>query len=143
MAARNGRYFSQVRTFEPGCSQSCTISLQSVSSRTTIFVSPRWQRRSTVRGKDLDGPDSGHEPTVQLEQMLDLRRGMARLSVEHRQVLLLVALEDLSYAEVAGVLEVPVGTVMSRLSRAREQLRMSMQDTGVAAGGRPVLRVAK
>ena len=44
------------------------------------------------------------------------------LSVEHRQVLLLVALEGLQYAEVAEVLNVPVGTVMSRLSRARDRL---------------------
>jgi RNA polymerase sigma-70 factor (ECF subfamily) len=47
---------------------------------------------------------------------------LKQLSVEHRQVLLLVGLEGLQYAEVAEVLGVPVGTVMSRLSRARDRL---------------------
>ena len=46
-----------------------------------------------------------------------------RLSVDFRAVLLLVAVEDLSYAEVAQVLNIPIGTVMSRLARARESVR--------------------
>src|SRR5262249_60847593 len=52
----------------------------------------------------------------------DLLRGLEQLSEAHRSVLLLVGVEDLSYAETAHVLEVPIGTVMSRLSRAREKL---------------------
>jgi RNA polymerase sigma-70 factor, ECF subfamily len=53
----------------------------------------------------------------------DLDRALARLSVEQREVLLLIALEELSYEDAARVLGVPVGTVMSRLYRARERLR--------------------
>jgi RNA polymerase sigma factor (sigma-70 family) len=54
----------------------------------------------------------------------DLMRALHRLPEEQRSVLLLlVAVEDLSYAEVARVMRVPIGTVMSRLSRAREKLR--------------------
>ena len=53
----------------------------------------------------------------------ELSGAMAGLSGLHRQVLLLVGLEGMTYAEAAGVLDVPVGTVMSRLSRAREDLR--------------------
>jgi RNA polymerase sigma-70 factor (ECF subfamily) len=48
------------------------------------------------------------------------------LPTEQRQVLLLVALEGLKYDEVAKVLEVPIGTVMSRLSRGKAQLRAAL-----------------
>lgn len=52
----------------------------------------------------------------------DLDRALAELSIEQREVLLLVGLEELSYVETARVLGVPLGTVMSRLSRARVRL---------------------
>ncbi len=52
----------------------------------------------------------------------DLLRALDTLSEDQRSVLLLVSVEDLSYAEAARVLDIPVGTVMSRLSRAREKL---------------------
>ena len=53
----------------------------------------------------------------------DLDQAMARLPEEQRQVVLLVGLEELRYEEIAKILDVPVGTVRSRLSRAREALR--------------------
>ena len=56
----------------------------------------------------------------------DMDRALARLSEEQREVLLLVALEDMSYEETARALGIPIGTVMSRLSRARERLRTTM-----------------
>src|SRR6516225_6554462 len=59
-------------------------------------------------------------------QLRDLDRAMARLPEEHRQVLLLVGLEGMRYEEVATVLDVPVGTVRSRLSRGRDMLRYLM-----------------
>ena len=60
----------------------------------------------------------------------DLDRAVAALPEAQRQVLLLVALEELSYEETARVLEIPIGTVMSRLARAREKLRLLMQGKG-------------
>src|SRR4051794_4955385 len=56
----------------------------------------------------------------------DLLRAFSTLPEEQRSVLLLIAVEDLSYEEAAQVLGVPIGTVMSRLSRARERLRRQM-----------------
>lgn len=56
-------------------------------------------------------------------ELRDLERALAKLPVEQREVLLLIGLEEFSYEEAAGILSIPVGTVMSRLSRARERLR--------------------
>jgi RNA polymerase sigma-70 factor (ECF subfamily) len=59
-------------------------------------------------------------------QLRDLKRAMEKLAPEQRQVILLVGLEGLAYEEVAVILGVPVGTVRSRLSRGRDQLRQLM-----------------
>ena len=72
----------------------------------------------------------------------ELLRALARLSEDQRSVLLLVSVEDLTYAEAAGVLGVPVGTVMSRLSRARETLRKLM-DGQASEASRPTLRIVQ
>lgn len=63
----------------------------------------------------------------------DLERAIARLPAEQRAVLLLVSLEEMSYEQVARTLGIPIGTVMSRLSRAREKLRDMMHGHGAAA----------
>ena len=73
----------------------------------------------------------------------DLDRALALLSVEQRQVVLLVGLEGLSYAETAEVLDIPVGTVMSRLARGRERLRQLMDYGGGDRNGRVALRRVK
>jgi RNA polymerase sigma-70 factor (ECF subfamily) len=56
-------------------------------------------------------------------EVLELQKALDMLSSEHREVLLLVAVEGLKYEEAADVLRLPVGTVRSRLSRARTSLR--------------------
>jgi RNA polymerase sigma-70 factor (ECF subfamily) len=53
-----------------------------------------------------------------------------RLAPQHREVIVLVALEEMSYRDVAEILGIPLGTVMSRLSRAREHLRQILEDRG-------------
>ena len=58
-------------------------------------------------------------------------------------MLLLVALEDMSYADAARVLQIPVGTVMSRLARARARLRELMEQPPAAPTQKPVLRRLK
>ncbi|MTV40311.1 RNA polymerase sigma factor [Duganella radicis] len=57
----------------------------------------------------------------------DMDAALRQLPPEQREVLLLVALEEMSYEEVAAVLHIPAGTVMSRLSRGRERLRLLME----------------
>ena len=63
----------------------------------------------------------------------DLDRAITRLPAEQRAVLLLVTLEEMSYEQVAGALGIPIGTVMSRLSRARDKLRAMMLGQPAAA----------
>jgi RNA polymerase sigma-70 factor (ECF subfamily) len=72
-------------------------------------------------------------------QWRDLIRGLNALPVEQRSVILLVSVEDLSYADAAHVLGIPIGTVMSRLARGRERLRQLTEEDEV----RPVLRRVK
>ncbi|MBC8337508.1 MAG: sigma-70 family RNA polymerase sigma factor [Alphaproteobacteria bacterium] len=58
----------------------------------------------------------------------DMDRALGKLPDDQRQVILLIGLEDLSYADAADVLDVPIGTVMSRLNRGREKLREIMEN---------------
>ncbi|MCS6786665.1 MAG: RNA polymerase sigma factor [Thiobacillaceae bacterium] len=84
----------------------------------------------------IDEAQPGPEGAYASRQAADrVRAAIGSLPLAQRQVLTLVDLEGLSYAETAGVLGVPVGTVMSRLARARESLRERLlrpQAQGVA-----------
>ena len=73
--------------------------------------------------------------------MGDLLAALDTLPDEQRAVLLLVGVEDLTYGQAARVLDVPIGTVMSRLSRGRERLRRVMDGERPAVA--PVLRRVK
>jgi len=85
-----------------------------------------------VDGEGLGDP-SGNVDRRALEEAL---AAMQTLSSEHREVLSLVAIEGCSYREAAAVLEVPVGTIMSRLARARATLasRLGAGDAGQERG---------
>jgi RNA polymerase sigma factor (sigma-70 family) len=58
----------------------------------------------------------------------DLSRALVAMPEEQREILLLVAVDGMAYAEIAHALEIPIGTVMSRLSRGRERLRGLMAE---------------
>ena len=96
-----------------------------------LFVSQKRRAKARPTSESLD---ETHESAVSLRpqqdsslEWRDLIRGLNRLPEEQRSVILLVSVEDLSYAETAAVLGIPVGTVMSRLSRARERLRQATE----------------
>jgi RNA polymerase sigma-70 factor (ECF subfamily) len=83
-----------------------------------------------------DAAGGGHGADVGLR--MDLQAGLALLPAEQREALLLVCVEQLSYAEVAEVMNIPMGTVMSRVCRARAVLRRFLD--GSAQPAVPALR---
>ncbi|WP_404827421.1 RNA polymerase sigma factor [Ferribacterium limneticum] len=60
-------------------------------------------------------------------EVMDIESALRQLPDDQREVLLLVGLEEMTYAEIAAALGIPIGTVMSRLSRGRERLRQIME----------------
>jgi RNA polymerase sigma-70 factor, ECF subfamily len=80
---------------------------------------------------DEEEQNLGVEATQEASlEVRDLTAGLAALPEQQREILLLVSLEDMSYEQVSRILEIPLGTVMSRLHRARERLRTWMAGTG-------------
>jgi RNA polymerase sigma-70 factor (ECF subfamily) len=74
-------------------------------------------------------------PAAQEDRLMlrDLRRALATLPPDYRSVLLMAGLEDIDYTDTARILQVPIGTIKSRLSRARGMLRARMRDAGLPA----------
>lgn len=91
-----------------------------------------------VLASDGPGPDASLEDQ---QLVIEVRAVVAALPVGQRQVLTLVDLEERTYAEVAEILAIPVGTVMSRLSRARAALKEKLLARRPAAA--PALRRVK
>src|SRR5512137_2273487 len=110
-----------------------------------VFVNGTRRSRPMLSLDDLAIEDAGPAPATSVETgvvLAELARALSRLPEEQREVLLLVGLEQFSYAEASEVIGVPIGTVMSRLSRARERLRILME-AGTAGADRqaPLRRV--
>ena len=102
------------------------------------------RRRShlvSVEPQELqDGPDALHSINSDPGLRMDLLAALARLPADQREPLLLVTLEQLSYAECAEVLRIPVGTVMSRVSRGRTALRALLDGHAPSTPGTRSLR---
>ncbi len=86
------------------------------------------QVRASAAAVNIALDDDTALPTMRATQsdrleVRDLQVALLRVPEEQREVLLLVGVEQMTYEEAAGVLGIPIGTVMSRLSRARERLR--------------------
>lgn len=110
----------------------------------TIMHNIHANNARSLATRPVEAPLEDHEarlaaPPNQAGQMVrrELARALQKLPKEQRDVILLVALEGMSYGEVAESLGIAQGTVMSRLSRGRERLRRIMDE------GSPALRVVK
>ena len=90
-------------------------------------------------GRTFDDRHAAHSPDIGLQ--MDLIAALQQLPVEQREPLLLVTLEQLSYAECAELLRIPIGTVMSRISRARVALRALLDGRAPASGAAALRRV--
>ena len=99
-----------------------------------VFISNlRHGRRSTVvKTVDelVDGEDAVRPMQEDRLSSVLISEALNRLTTQHREVIVLVGLEEMSYRDVAEVLGIPIGTVMSRLSRARESLKQLLEDRG-------------
>ncbi len=107
-----------------------------------IYVS-NWRRNSKFTGaKNLDDLE-GFEGAVQPEQENNfsvalITDALDNLPAQQREVLILISLEEMSYQQAAEIIGVPIGTIMSRLSRARAHLQNILEERGT-----PVLRRVK
>ncbi len=81
-------------------------------------------------GKQWGVDDDPADHAARSEHDLQLRACFAELSSEHQAVLALRVLQDMSYEEIATALHIPIGTVMSRLSRARSELKRRIEASG-------------
>lgn len=107
------------------------------SARPTESLDEAGPAAETVRS--LPGGPAADSGVV----LAELKAALARLASEQREVVLLVGLEQLSYAEAATVLDIPIGTVMSRLARGRERLRQLLETGSQISGAASGLRRVK
>jgi len=103
-------------------------------------------RRAARRGREVPLDDAGESdvgvPSTQEDALRrdDILGAVGQLPDDQRSVLLLVSIEDVTYAEAARILDIPIGTVMSRLARARARLLKLLEEPGKPASDRPHLR---
>ncbi len=123
------RAVSRIETWEPGSR------LDSWMYRIAKNIFLNWRRANRVRAGYLQLIDPDEHGSIDgaraMEAHLTLalvREGIARLPEEQRAVLLLVCVEGLAYKEVSNVLDLPIGTVTSRLARARLSLKALVAD---------------
>ena len=105
-------------------------------------------RRPGLALQELDDDTVLHAPEHAPGQAIaigEMDAALARLPLGQREVILLVALEQMPYEQVAATLDIPVGTVMSRLSRGRDKLRTLLdgRPAGSQGSGPPTLKVVK
>lgn len=97
----------------------------------TCFIDVCRKQRETIDIDDIVLVDDNTPERINIdnEMLASVRGGIAKLPFKHRQVLTLVDIESFSYAEVANIVDIPIGTVMSRLNRARTSLKQIMDES--------------
>lgn len=103
-----------------------------------IWIDELRTGRSRARHVEIDQleaaiGDDGVETVERRDALAKVRMAVARLPVDQRDVVAMVLVEGFSYRDAAEALDVPIGTVMSRLSRARSTLATTLTAQGVAA----------
>jgi len=105
----------------------------------------RRAKREFLSGENLELVDRDTpENSVKEEQLVQkVRQAVQRLPISHRQVVTLVDLEEFSYASVAQILDIPVGTVMSRLCRGRRALREELLEARLQEPATPAVNIKR
>lgn len=105
----------------------------------------RRAKREHLSGGDLEIIDNDTPENSAKEQQLvqKVRQAVQRLPISHRQVVTLVDLEEFSYASVAQILDIPVGTVMSRLCRGRRALREELLEARLHETLKPAANIKR
>lgn len=100
----------------------------------TIWIDQLRARKVRKEDGEVDGERLGSDEAVRRVEsriaLVEVRRAVSRLPVEQRTALLLVTVEGMSYKEAAEIAKVPVGTIMSRLARARVALQVLLDAGG-------------
>lgn len=117
--------------------------LYRLTTNAAIDVMRREKRHQTVGDGEMievaDDADSPQETVERTEQQEAVQKALATLSEEYREVLLLRYMEELDYAEIAEVLQLPSGTVKSRINRAKAALKKALLKSGNIFGGSSVI----
>ncbi len=117
--------------------------LYRLTTNAAIDVMRREKRHQTVGDGEMvdlaDDADSPQETVERTEQQEAVQKALATLSEEYREVLLLRYMEELDYAEIAEVLQLPSGTVKSRINRAKAALKTALLKSGNIFGGSSVI----
>ena len=117
--------------------------LYRLTTNAAIDVMRREKRHQTVGDGEMvdlaDDADSPQETVERTEQQEAVQKALATLSEEYREVLLLRYMEELDYAEIADVLQLPSGTVKSRINRAKAALKAALLKSGNIFGGSSVI----
>ena len=117
--------------------------LYRLTTNAAIDVMRLEKRHQTVGDGEMvdlaDDADSPQETVERTEQQEAVQKALATLSEEYREVLLLRYMEELDYAEIADVLQLPSGTVKSRINRAKAALKTALLKSGNIFGGSSVI----